>query len=1262
MEESESDQIEISELLQSLPLKIEEKLFDIRKIKFQLKCIYNLSQEPKQFKGQHSEFIIKEINQLSITNDSIIVFDMKNLQDSKIFILCTDSIIIIISKHNIHLLNEFLTKIKQKTKEKNNQTKLVFLTEKIAKELQISENEHNFSNLFLFDDIDIFESKLHFHSKDEKNEIFVQLIQSAVAHFILLKSYHQTQIFRHNNDHTNDIKNNYDYNDFIFVRNEGISSNLYFNVNDHLLYILKSFNSTDYESKRRYEREITCYRTIENKHPYISKYFGEFEYQQNKYIVIEYIEGQTLSMLKSRNKNKLNLNFQEKIKIIIEIMLSVEYFHSKGIILRDLKWDNIIIDSNHDSFLIDFDFSKKVSHNTDEMTNDIGSNLFSAPEQLNDNDYSYKTDLFSIGMLINFIINEKVIERNDFFDDLKNEIPQFPGLFLVYTSLYSDLLDNLPDKRPNITKILSSFLWNNLDFIRLNLINDYDGSIALTIKSFVYIRLKFLLDFINNVELIDSIYFVDLSEIYVFIGKIYYNGEYATKDIEKALYYFNLSSNLNNSIAQCNLGIYYTYEKDFNKALYYLNLSAKQNNPKAFANLGSIYFDNILCAKDISKANYYFKLIEKTKDIMMLDYAANHFLKDIPRDINKAIYFFSLASKYYDHFSLFQLGFIYFSNEYITRDIDKAIHYFILAANQNNLSAKMLLGRLSPNEIELYYKINKNNIVSDCKNFIGQVNSQNMQSLAMLYYLGDKRTRNIYKAIYFFEIAAQKNLPMAQYYLGEIYTKNDKLRDLNKAHYYLNLAVKNNYLPAYCFLGINYYNGKYFTRDITKGINYLTYAANSDTDAQFHLGFIYAFDINIKYNIDKALYYLNLAASKNDQSAQLSIGMIYFCHDYVPKDISKAIHYFTLSANQNNYYAQFYLGIIYLYEKNYIDINKSIHYFKLSSEQNYSMAYFYLAGIYYFGIHIEKDFNKAFNYLLIASKLDNSNANFLLGQIHIEGIYIVQNIKKAIYYFSLASINNDADAQYSLGKIYLQKKYNNYNINKALHFLNLSAKQNNNRANFILGVIYQKGKHVQQDINRAIKYYKEASNANNFMAKNNLGCIYLDGIGVKKNISYAIEYFNENIHKDNDILSAYNLARIYYFGIGCNKDVHKSIELLKRICNRMFFPAEFFLFLIYKYDEYYSNTEEANNCIDLIAKEYNLNIFKLFDESKLISDLFVFQNTTFDYGISEKHLLNLAGKLFDFPLYMKNYQEIVPVIDQRENITSDFYDGFGLLL
>ena len=98
------------------------------------------------------------------------------------------------------------------------------------------------------------------------------------------------------------------------------------------------------------------------------------------------------------------------------------------------------------------------------------------------------------------------------------------------------------------------------------------------------------------------------SKSYYYLGYIYYVGKYVPQDINKAIYYFSLSSKQNNSDAQYLLGQIYYRRDDSAKAFNYFSLSANQNNPKSQYYLGLIYLNGRHKSQNINKAIYYLQL------------------------------------------------------------------------------------------------------------------------------------------------------------------------------------------------------------------------------------------------------------------------------------------------------------------------------------------------------------------------------------------------------------------------------------------------------------------------------------------------------------------------------------------------------------------------------------------------------------------------------------------------------------------------------
>lgn len=87
---------------------------------------------------------------------------------------------------------------------------------------------------------------------------------------------------------------------------------------------------------------------------------------------------------------------------LAEIVLAVEQLHLQGIIYRDLKPQNILIDDNGHVKIIDFGFAKKMKNiKTDRSYTNCGTPGYCAPEvMLADVGHTYKADIWSIGILI----------------------------------------------------------------------------------------------------------------------------------------------------------------------------------------------------------------------------------------------------------------------------------------------------------------------------------------------------------------------------------------------------------------------------------------------------------------------------------------------------------------------------------------------------------------------------------------------------------------------------------------------------------------------------------------------------------------------------------------------------------------------------------------------------------------------------------------------------------------------------------------------
>jgi serine/threonine protein kinase len=99
----------------------------------------------------------------------------------------------------------------------------------------------------------------------------------------------------------------------------------------------------------------------------------------------------------------------------LEMLAGLSFLHAKRIIHRDIKLHNVVLDREGRCKLIDFGLAKRVKHwktsiehhptmlpGTEEerFSSEVGTKLFSSPEQASSEKYDYRTDIYSLAVVI----------------------------------------------------------------------------------------------------------------------------------------------------------------------------------------------------------------------------------------------------------------------------------------------------------------------------------------------------------------------------------------------------------------------------------------------------------------------------------------------------------------------------------------------------------------------------------------------------------------------------------------------------------------------------------------------------------------------------------------------------------------------------------------------------------------------------------------------------------------------------------------------
>lgn len=141
------------------------------------------------------------------------------------------------------------------------------------------------------------------------------------------------------------------------------------------------------------EQAILC----EIRHPYIVRLRFSFQSEDKLYLVTDYYNGGTLFM-----HLKLSQKFEEnRAKFYsAQLVSALQHLHTKGIIYRDLKLENILMDHLGHIALTDFGLSKQDIDKTGGATTFCGTAEYIAPELLKGQKYGQAVDWWSFGILM----------------------------------------------------------------------------------------------------------------------------------------------------------------------------------------------------------------------------------------------------------------------------------------------------------------------------------------------------------------------------------------------------------------------------------------------------------------------------------------------------------------------------------------------------------------------------------------------------------------------------------------------------------------------------------------------------------------------------------------------------------------------------------------------------------------------------------------------------------------------------------------------
>ena len=272
--------------------------------------------------------------------------------------------------------------------------------------------------------------------------------------------------------------------------------NLGLNVLTGRVVAIKSFNKKNFDVNNDFMKKIIYETNLMKKlnHKNVTKILEMFEDDKYILIIMEYINGGNLfSFVKKRRK------LTEKISKFLfrQIILGLKHIHSKNIVHRDVKLENILIDLNNTIKICDFGIGRVLSSPQELLHDQCGTPMYMAPEILfSTKEKGYKgfpVDIWSAGIALYIMLSGTLpfsIKKEDSILDM-NENNKKKNVALKQAIMFTqpkkiekisdkakDLLHGLLNKDPNKRLTIEQILkhpWLNEDENDIINYNNYNG-------------------------------------------------------------------------------------------------------------------------------------------------------------------------------------------------------------------------------------------------------------------------------------------------------------------------------------------------------------------------------------------------------------------------------------------------------------------------------------------------------------------------------------------------------------------------------------------------------------------------------------------------------------------------------------------------------------------------------------------------------------------------------------------------------------------
>jgi tRNA A-37 threonylcarbamoyl transferase component Bud32/sugar lactone lactonase YvrE len=215
--------------------------------------------------------------------------------------------------------------------------------------------------------------------------------------------------------------------------------------------------------RKRFKQEAVIIDQLD--HPNIVKIMERGQFEQKLYIVMELLEGKTLT---KKLEEEEEIDLKEALDIFSQVADALKKIHSKNIVHRDLKPDNVMLVENEGrrNFvkLLDFGLARTEHQTRITQTGTVlGTLNYMAPEQISHGEFSLASDVYSLGVICYETLTRKIPfpggKMTDIMRKILNDTPTEPiylrpDMPTEFNVLIMQMIEKESGSRPTVEEVM----------------------------------------------------------------------------------------------------------------------------------------------------------------------------------------------------------------------------------------------------------------------------------------------------------------------------------------------------------------------------------------------------------------------------------------------------------------------------------------------------------------------------------------------------------------------------------------------------------------------------------------------------------------------------------------------------------------------------------------------------------------------------------------------------------------------------------------